>query len=82
MLVLTLIKYVLKIDFYVGDFELFAILFFYILCGVGLGVLIASAVEKSGRANAIFRITSYNVCYTKLLRAGPETTFKCARTKR
>jgi len=54
VLVLTLIKYVLKIDFYVGDFELFAILFFYILCGVGLGVLIASAVQKSGRANAIF----------------------------
>ncbi|MBN2879924.1 MAG: ABC transporter permease [Clostridia bacterium] len=53
-LVLILIKYVLKIDFYVPDYKMFIILFFYLLCGVGLGVLIASAVQKSGRANAIF----------------------------
>jgi len=54
VLVLVLIKRVVKIDFYTGDFELFIILFSYILCCVGFGVLVASATNKIGRANAIF----------------------------
>ena len=54
VLVITLIKYVVKIDFFISSYELFIILFLYLLCCVGLGVMIASATNKLERASAIF----------------------------
>lgn len=54
VLIIVLIKYVIKIDFFMSTFKFFIILFCYILCCVGLGVLIASATTKPGRASAIF----------------------------
>ena len=52
-LILFLIKNVVKLNFYTNIFELFSILFSYILCCVGFGVLVASATKKQARANAI-----------------------------
>lgn len=54
ILVVVLIKYVVGMDFMISDLQLFIILFCYILCCVGFGVLIASATQKPGRANALF----------------------------
>jgi ABC-2 type transport system permease protein len=54
ILVVVLIKFVVGMDFMISDITLLIILFCYILCCVGLGVLIASATQKQGRASAIF----------------------------
>lgn len=54
VLVLILIKFVIKVNFHTSLLNMFIILFFYGLCSIGFGVMVASASANINRANAIF----------------------------
>ena len=54
ILVLVLIKFVIKVNFHTSFWNMLIILFFYGLCSVGFGVMVASAAANINKANAIF----------------------------
>ncbi|MEX1377427.1 MAG: ABC transporter permease [Eubacteriales bacterium] len=61
-IVLILLSKVAKIEFFTSTFNMFIILFAYVLCCIGFGVLVASATNKIARANAMLYLILTPTC--------------------
>ena len=62
IIILTLITKVAKVSFFTSTLNMFIILFAYVLCSIGFGVLVASATNKPARASALLYLILTPTC--------------------